>query len=55
MGLNVKKVRNKLVVCTFWWHSGLLLYIAYYYACNPVQLCHIKFGKERNKTPNDLY
>ena len=53
-GLNVKRVRNNLVLSTFWWHSGFLLHIAHYYTCNPVHLCQIKFGKERNTTPNDL-
>ena len=54
MGLNVRKSQNNLVVSTFWWHSGFLSHMAYCYTYNPVYLCQIKFGKERNTTSNDL-
>ena len=51
--LNVGKLRNNVVMSTFWHHSGIILTMAHYYVCNLDHLCQIKSGKERNKTPND--
>ena len=50
----MKRGQNNLVVSTFWWHSGLFWSIAHIQPCNPIHLCQIKVGMERNTTPNDL-